>query len=480
MLGFVMGLLWLADLRVWLVAHVALDSDALVVPDIWKSLSQGGRLGDWNMCPHPYLFPDVPVYALVARFSAGLIERQVDFGLVFGFCTWWTLARLMQRLMNLNASQARAYSAAGLLVLLPFLTSENGLGGAFFPGYHGGSLIGGLALSAWLLKTDRQPASRLAALWVGCLVGLLWASDGIALLWVLLSAWTLCLGLGGRARTRMALVTGTAWIVRGLTLWSWERQGMLVEHFRWIYFEQHAGALLASFAAKLPSALAGDAGAFLLASAGVATLIGLRRKVPLAGWLGAAALLAAWAGFGLAALQGTAPGRYFIGFVWFAAPWLPLACSRLMNGRPLPLAAAALWGMVGLSYFQTPASGPEGLLQARWLDAQMGARGLNQGLADYWHARPLRLLSDSGLVLRPVTTEGGALSPYAVSVDRRSFEGAGRVQFVVLNGLDPAALRLDLGPPREELDGQGLTVWIYARREVPERRPLAGLPCGLT
>jgi hypothetical protein len=162
-------------------------------------------------------------------------------------------------------------------------------------------------------------------------------------------------------------------------------------------------------------------------------------------------------------VQGQIQGRYFSGFVWLGAPWLPLMLGRRLDGRPLALLVCGLLGVLWLGYLPPAGPEPPELAQAHWLDQVLAPRVLDSGLADYAHARPLRMLSARDLALAPVVTEGGGLTPYLWSVDRKIFAWSSRPQFVVLDGLDPAALRANLGPPAEVLSGAGMTVWIYAR-----------------
>jgi hypothetical protein len=463
MLGWILGFLWLAVLKAWLGSHVALDADALGVADLWNSLHNGGHLGDWIMGPHPYVFPDLAIYGIGSYFAPDIVGRQVCYGLIQGFFLWWFLADLMKGMGHLEGSSARAYSAAGLLLLLPCLNAANGLGGALVPGYHGGALLCALAFLSWCVEQDRALSSLPGVLWAACLVGLVWASDQITPVWVLLPGLLLSLGLSGKARRRIWGVAGLSWLARGLALFCWERMGMQVAHFRWSYFLGHAGAMLASLLVQCLPAMETALIPLLLGLLALALLSGRGKNLPLGAWLAAALVLMALFGLGLAALEGSIQGRYFIGFVWLSVPFLPLACSLRLEGHSLPLAAAGLLGLLCLGHFQADASPNQALSQAQWLDSQSGARGLTQGLADYSHARPLRLLSQEGLVLSPVATTGGALKPYAWIVDRRIFTQGRTVQFVVLNGLDPAALRGALGPPFQELAAAGLTVWIYSK-----------------
>jgi len=300
------------------------------------------------------------------------------------------------------------------------------------------------------------------------LVGLCWASDQIVPLWVLLPGMVLCLGLSGPARLRTLAAAVLAWIFRGLILWRWESQGMQVAHFRWAYFVEHAGALSGAAGAQIAPLLAAAFLPLAVALAAVGLLFGQARDRPLGAWLATALMLVALSGLGLAALQGSLQERYVMGFVWVGAPLLPLLASRFLGGDPLPLAASGLVGvLVCLGFFWSVPAPAEAVVQARWLDSQLAPRGLNRGLADYRHARPLRLLSGGDLVLLPATTGDGILKPFAWSVDRRIFDSGLRVQFVVLNGLEPAAVRAALGAPVGQADGAGLSLWFYATLPAP-------------
>jgi hypothetical protein len=110
-----------------------------------------------------------------------------------------------------------------------------------------------------------------------------------------------------------------------------------------------------------------------------------------------------------------------------------------------------------------PADWPE-QRQAAWLDAQLAQRGVTQGWADYWHARPLRLFSRQGAQLIPVITDWGDLKPFEWVSRRQIFEwdpGLEHPQFVVLNGLDPVKLQARLKARPVLAEGEGLKVWFF-------------------
>jgi len=463
MLGWLLGLLWLLCLKAWLASHLLVDADTLVVADLWQALSKGGSLGDWIMCPHPYVFPDLLLYGVAALLAKGVAARQAAFGLVEGFFLWWTLARLMKRLLDLDGSTARAFAGAGLLLLLLFLDPGSGLGQIFSPGYHGGALLCAMAWLAWALGQDRRPSSWPGTVWAALGLGLAWASDQLVPAWVLAPGLLLSAALTGRARRKIWAAAGLACVFRELTLWFWHGEGMRIATYRLSFFWDHAFGLLGSLASELAPAAQLSLGPLLLALLALGLLWGLAREVPAAGWLAAAAclLLASWLALG--ALEGHASGRYGAGFVWLSAPWVPLLLSRRFGGGPQPLLACGLLGVLWLGWLSPPPQDPPEMAQARWLDAQAQALGMDHGMADYAHARPLRLLGDRDLGLVPVITDKLGLAPYAWSVDRKAFDVPVRPQFVVINGLDPRAILARLGPPSGKAGGPGIELWLYPR-----------------
>ncbi|HTB22949.1 MAG TPA: hypothetical protein VK914_09605 [bacterium] len=458
----------MAALKAWLGVHLALDGDALVVADLWNRLQSGGHLGAWTMGPQPYLFPDVLIYGISAQCCPDPVGRQACCGMIFGFLVWWFLARLMKRLWNLDGSAARAYAAAGLLLLLPFLNGANGLDGALVPGYHGGALLCCLAFLTWALGQDKRLSSWIAVLWAALWTGLTWASDQIVPAWVLLPALTLSLGLSGKARRRIWSAAALSVGVRYATLWYWKRLGMQIAHFQWSYFAGHGAAMLDAFTAQALAAFKSPSWAAVLGAAVLVLLLGRFRTRPLDGWFALAVALMVLSGFGVSALGGQFTGRYFIAFIWLSVPLLPLELSRMLEGKPLPLLAAGLFGLLYLDSLRPLALPVLGRVQ--WVQAQLAPRGLKSGLADYDSARQLNVLSEGDLQVAPATVVSGRLQPYVWMVDRGVFSSGTKVQFVVPGGLDPQAIRTTLGSPSQVLRGPGTELWLYSGA-VPSRRP---------
>ncbi|MGH7442185.1 MAG: hypothetical protein ACREKE_05860, partial [bacterium] len=296
MLGWLFGFLWLAVLKAWLGAHLSLDADALGVAGLWNSLAAGGHLGDWTMGPHPYLFPDLPLYGLGTLWCKGVAARQLVFGLVQGCLLWLFLARLMGRLAGLGSSLARAYAAAGLLLLLPFCNASNGLGRALVPGYHGGALLCGLGLLAWSARQDRNPSSLSGTLWAGFWVGLVWASDQLTPGLAVLPALVFSLGLSGRARHRVWGASFLAGMCRWGALEILQVLGMRVARFQWKFLETHFRQQWDAFLGLSPAALHHAAFPLILSLLALGLLAWGRRGGPLEPRFAAAALSSALLG----------------------------------------------------------------------------------------------------------------------------------------------------------------------------------------
>jgi len=145
---------------------------------------------------------------------------------------------------------------------------------------------------------------------------------------------------------------------------------------------------------------------------------------------------------------------------------LPLEMSKRMGGQALPLVAAGLIGLMCLIVYKPLP--PPVYQQVQWVDAQLAPRGLTIGLADYNYARQLSVLSGGSLQVAPAIAVSGRLEPYLWMVDRRVFSAVHTVQFVLAGGLDPQAIRASLGQPAEILNGNGVSLWIYAKPAGPK------------
>jgi hypothetical protein len=465
MFGLLLGALWLLVLRLWLQANLFLNSDTLSVPEVWASLKAGGRLGDWSMGNHAFLFPDLALYQIAAWSTPGIAGRQVAYGLLQGFFAWWLGSNLAVRLFDLRPSSARACTAAGLILGVVFLKAESGLGQWFFPSHHGGALLASLALSWWVLG-QRQVSSWPRVLWVGLLCGLVHASDGVFATWALLPAFCLSWPLGWPARRRVWAVMGLSFSVKILLQAYLKSQGMKQLHFLWSYFFQHSGQLLEQ--ARSQSAAFAVAYALPLSLALALAILWLSRwrREPVQAALGLAWFGLLATAILLAFLQGQLAGRYLTWCLWVPAMLGPAYLASRWHQLSVGLVAAcAMIGFFWLTLFgpPVPPDQPE-QRQAEWLDVQLAQRGITQGWADYWHARPLRLFSRQGAQVIPVISDRDELKPFEWVSRRQTFSwdpDLKRPQFVVLNGLDPAKVRARLKAKPQLIEGEGLQVWFF-------------------
>ena len=469
MLGWVLGLLWMAVLRLWLQAHLFLNSDTLSVPDIWASLKAGGHLGDWSMGNHAFIFPDLGLYELAAWLTQGLAERQITYGLLQGFLAWWLGAKLVRRLFDLTPSASRACTAAGLIAATVFLKAESGLGQWFFPSHHGGALLASLALSAWVIK-QRQPSSWVKVFWVGLLCGLVHASDAVFATWALVPAFCLSLPLPRVAQRRVWAAIATSFAVKFGFQAYLKTQGMKLLHFRWSYFLDHAQQLLEqarqqstafSVAYTLPLGLA-----LLLA----VLLLSRWRREPMQASFGLAWFALLIVATLLAVLQGQVSGRYLTWCLWVPAIVGPAyLASRWPKTSTWVIALPAALGFLWLTLYR-PIISPDSpeQRQAAWLDAQLTQRGLTRGWASYWYARPLRMFSQKGAQIIPVITDWGDLKPFDWVSQRQTFDWdppLNQAQFVVLNGLDRAKVQARMRAKPVLVEGEGLQVWFFEPKE---------------
>ena len=180
-------------------------------------------------------------------------------------------------------------------------------------------------------------------------------------------------------------------------------------------------------------------------------------------------------------------GRYLLPCLVLPLWWLFAlggAASPRVNdrGRPGPRTAllaaafllAAVSGLRSLDFGAWRWPYPE---TAAALDRFVESRGLRVGLADYWHAHTLQTMSRSGLRLTQVNRDGtaqfwdnNAFAHFVVGGDGRLHSP--RYCFVVMDGLDPAAVQAAYGAPAERTEVGGLTLWIYdpaAARDLSRR-----------
>ena len=472
MLGWLLGGLWAWTLWLWLGLHPVLHADALWLYDLLQGLGSGHGLGAWDLPPASSLFPDLLLLWVARLFSPDPQGAQRLYGLMLGLWLWRSLAHLLRELLDYPKAAARSLAAAGLLTALLLTPPDSGLGDWLLPGHHGAAFVAAVGLWAWALRQQRQPAGLIVTLSGAFWAGLLLACDNLFAFWAGLPL----LFLLGRLRSgaRWRVLTGvlvallTAWLGHAALHATGARSAvpkldrMLLRG--WAFWWASLG--------QLPLLLRGLPGLVAAATAGLGLWLWPQAprhsgpRVLVLGWV-----VSVLGTLGLAALLGSLTGRYLYPLLLLPAALLPALLAErwpALNKAALlaPLLAALLW--LGEARAQ-PAPDPEGPRQAAWLDQALGSRGLQYGWADYWHARPLRLFSRQGTVAAPMDTPSkDQVEPYFWIGDRFLFvrgDALTRPQFVVLQGLDADAVRAKRGQPKEVLQGEGLTVWVYDKHE---------------
>jgi hypothetical protein len=115
----------------------------------------------------------------------------------------------------------------------------------------------------------------------------------------------------------------------------------------------------------------------------------------------------------------------------------------------------------------------------RSLDRQAQQYGLKYGIAGYWHARLITLLSTTGLRVYPVD---GSLNPFLIvsnaqwylqSIEDRAQHPC--FSFVVLNDplwkLSREEVVRQIGEPTHALDATGIPVLVYSEGELGNAKP---------
>jgi hypothetical protein len=471
MLGWLLGGLWLAVLWAWLGLHPALHADALYLHDLLQALQAGRGLGGWDLPPAPSLLPDLGLLALVRWWSEELVGAQRLYGLLMGLGLWWALACLLATLLQWRQTDARAYAAAGLLLALVLSPLNTGFMQWAVPGHHGSAFVIALGLGAWGLRQKAMPSTWGRSLGLGLLLGLALHSDRLLWVWGCLPLGLLALRLNRAGQWRvlalLALAGALAWLLGQGVSATGARTAVL----RWSYLATRSVQDWVAVLGQLPLLLKANPGLSLAATAA----IGLWAWPMPQRHSGPRVLLLAWAlvaasSLTLASVVGGYEGRYLYPLL-LPVVLLPAFLAERAWGweRPallLPVLASLLWLASPTQKAGAEAVQPLELRRAQALDAALAERGLRYGWADYWQARPLRLLSAQGTVCAPMISAGGRVDPYLWIGERGLFmqgDALQRPQFVVSNGLDPAALQAHVGIPPEIVTVQDLTVWMLVK-----------------
>ena len=164
--------------------------------------------------------------------------------------------------------------------------------------------------------------------------------------------------------------------------------------------------------------------------------------------------------------------RYAQPIWWWAAIFVSATVLRL----PPKLSAYGSWAM-GIAGSCIVASGsgilsdPAPLLHhknpiAACLAPRQERGIIHAGLGAYWVARPIAAASLWSLQIENITSNGHMLlwgnNRLNYLQDKRNPEVAPLFDFVVMKGLDPAAIRARFGAPETTIECSGTAVWLYS------------------
>lgn len=460
------------------------NADLLYLPALYEAVAAGTDLAEWRLSTAPYFFPDMALFFAVRAISGDMHRAIALFGIAQAALFVGGMAWLSCRIHRDRRSAALVALLAALfftlLSRLPFAFSLM-LASVF----HFGVLVA-LPYTLLLALDLLDPPARLGPRRVGlagallfALVSLCTASDVLYLVQVsapLAGAALLAprLGLGWRPALRLwaLLVAGTIFgqainqlLVRFPnpipTETGWEAALRTVGQL---------GAMAADLIAPMPL-LAPVAAAWLAAALWVA--FGALHQGPRLAPSQRPRALVVWALLGGFALNlavviatGKPEDRYLLPAIFLPSffgwpllvrpPAAPAASSplwRRLHAAAMPAAAA------GLLVANLPAAANLGALAAyggyyppwvRCIDEQARRLGVREGIAQYWQARPLTLLSEAGVRAAPV---GDRLIPFhwvnSLADFRRSFDFAlvDTTTFPPAYRISEPFLRAEFGPP---------------------------------
>jgi hypothetical protein len=482
----------------------AFNSDDLLCTALVDDVLTGRDIHEWHLPGAPYLFPDMVLLAPCRLAAPNLV---VEF-LAYHFLFWSLAAGLLAwlgRLVGLPADRAFSAAAAGVALLAAaHLHPAYGRGpGLVHPGSHVGLLLVGLFLLAATMQALRDGYGiGLAALCL--LIGGAGAFSDRLLLIQFVAPTGLALGvllLRRRLSVRRAVVHAA--VLGGVVAVSMLlRVGLVRLGFRFLRVEDW----IAGPRFEDVGAMAGIVGQILQGQTLLMVLLPLHLVLALA--------VACLPTPTRSVSEGPSPmaaGREFLGWALFLSPWcnigallllgqgqnpaieryllpcwlLPLLCPVLLAGllpwqRLRAFAAAAIpavvvlfvgWRAAGVlpavqrSQFEVPYPP---LAQA--LDRLVRERGPLRGLAGFWEARSLSLLTRERVPVRPLNFVGEpwfhACNPAAFVEDVGDGAPPG-YQFIIATDRPPSAappqeiLLAHYGPPKEKIAVGQDAIWIY-------------------
>ena len=453
----VIGLWWISVITVLQQQEKLLSADMLYIPDLVQDVLLGsGRLSDWFFAPSPELFTEIPFYLPFALFWSSIQ------GAVFSYAASQAIytAVLCWILLWLFVGK-RAYtgvsiaSVAGLATASLFVVDQTVL----IPFYHYATFLDGLILIGGVLFV-RGRYSR-SALWTLVVLivitgGLVISSGFIFVAWFVLPLIGL-LFLEGLCRPRewyrlmsvgFALVAAT---VLGRYLWgrlefkvdprvmSRTSDKTLLDRLSdpLELLTQIMDYVPEFITLQFSSPIRGTMFVIFV----VGSLLVLTRKAWVQRYLGAVqewtrlqyfsliALVIVLFNVGLFSLHDQQPARYMI-----TANYLSMVYSIVLISIVLISVRAKALSFLLVSSLLITAVARAGITDVVRVDHDeiksavvdcildvAESHQLTRGVAQYWQARPLTLLSNKGLKVVPI--HGVTLKPYFWASSRRQFSG---------------------------------------------------------
>lgn len=441
---YLLSLCWFAYVYLNGLADRALfyNSDALFLPSIFKNIfSEGKHFADWLLPPSFFLFPDALVYAL-----AYISDKQavVQIGV---FAVLQSLLFFVSSVFLLNSflrrSYAIAYSAliSSNIIFIGLYTADP-YGLSFISVFHFGSLLSFMLLAALWLKFLSATTAK-AKFYSGSLAVLVAAcsviSDRLILLHFVAPILLIGVFLYFAEPKRKDTLTFGILLIAGF-LFAFVLEKLFLPRMGGLKYEIGFGSLinksmmLANWAIDQP-VLVQLSLLLLPASLVVAGFFLYRNRkatdthVTKQNLIAALILVSTALAFLVTGLSGRDFAiRYLLPYIFLP----PLFLFILLSGRQSRVLAILIFCSSLLAVFTAQVSGKKPFRLypdvVQCVDALAQKHKVTRGIAQYWDAIPVYVLSNAGLNVVPVLNDG---SPMMWLYNSSDF--AGEFSFVIID-----------------------------------------------
>ena len=484
--GSLLGVLVVFDNETYLGGAVQSDS-LLPALAVWDYSTHHGALGEFQLAAVPSIVPDLLVYAAVQLASGSWRLATLAFGgaallaiVVLGGvivrditgCAWRTGAQCVLLLALLCVMLELPVTEASKHLLL------------FVPVQHGGSFILSLATLSLARSWLDRPRKRILLSVLGlCFAAVI--SDPLFLITAIAPLLAALVYLMARKRITSgmagSMLAGLFVAVAAARFLDLALVREPVSGVAWLSVPERADRFLGSMweiAAAAPLTVVLVDVLPLIALLAYPSMI--RRSVRRGESQGAAEFWWVASASGVLATLLAIPlyyvdlasYRYASAVLWWPLIWAAAALARAAGSMRGYVSGAALSGVtvvLGFAFFR---GGPHAPAVLDWrhplevcLSQSGGLAGLRAGLADYWNARAIEASSDWRLQVDQIKPDGSAnywgnnRSWYWHNIHDGSRPP--EYNYIVMDGLDEAAIRARYGSPDQILDCAGASVWIY-------------------